>query len=115
MARLNALPVAFLLGFSLIQAQTPDTAIVHGQVVDQSHAAVSGVTVTLKNTQTGLERTTQTDGSGNFSLAGLPVAGAYDITATKSGFADAQLKAVTLEGGTTADLNLQLNVASGQS
>ena len=115
MSRLDVFPVALLIGFSLLRAQTPDTAIVHGQVVDQSHGGVGGVAVTLKNTQTGLERATQTDASGNFSLAGLPVAGAYDLTASKPGFADAQLKAVTLQGGTTADLNLQLNVASGQA
>ncbi|HXB75764.1 MAG TPA: carboxypeptidase regulatory-like domain-containing protein [Candidatus Acidoferrales bacterium] len=115
MSRYNVLPVAFLLCLSVIHGQTPDTALVHGQVLDQSRAGVSGVAVTVKNTQTGLERTTQTDAAGNFSLAGLPVAGAYDITATKTGFADAQLKGVTLAGGTTADFNLQLNVASGQS
>lgn len=115
MSRFNAIPLFCFLTYPLIQAQTPDAAIVHGQVVDQSHAGVAGVTVALKNRQTGLERTTQTDAAGNFSLAGLPVAGAYDITATKAGFADAQLNAVTLAGGTTADLNLRLNVANGQA
>src|SRR5579863_7090097 len=87
-------------GFVLaLSAQTPDTATVHGQVVDPSRAAVAGVQVTMKNTQSGLERRTQTDASGNFAIEGLPVAGAYEVTAGKSGFADAQLKAVTLQGG----------------
>src|ERR1051326_4791432 len=94
-----------------VQAQTPDAAIIRGQVVDQSRAGISGVAVSVKNLQTGLERTTETDGSGNFSLAGLPVAGTYDVTAVKSGFADAHLNGVALAGGTTADLNLQLQVA----
>lgn len=115
MSRLNAWLLTFFLSSGAIHAQTPDTAIVHGQVADPSHAAVSGVAVTVKNLQTGLERTTQTDASGGFSLGGLPVTGAYDITATKAGFADAQLKAVTLQGGTTADLNLQLTLVSGQA
>ncbi len=87
----------------------------HGQVVDPSHAAVAGVEVTLKNARSGLERKAQTDASGNFSIEGLPVAGAYDVIARKSGFADAELKQVTLQGGATADLNIQLNIASGQS
>lgn len=96
-------------------AQTPDTAAIHGQVVDPSQAAVAGVRITAKNTLTGLERTAQTDGSGSFLLAGLPVAGKYDITAAKQGFAEAHWNDVTLAGGTTADLNLQLRVAAGET
>src|SRR5882762_4734360 len=105
-----------LLALSLhLTAQTPDTAIIHGQVVDQTHSSVAGVQVTVKNTQTGLERTAQTDSSGNFSLPGLPIAGKYDIAASKPGFAEAHLGGMTLAGGTTADITLQLNVAGGQT
>jgi len=96
-------------------AQTPDTATITGQVVDPSHAAVPGVQITAKNTQTGLDRTVQTDSSGNFSIAGLPIAGTYQITAVKQGFADAHLNDITLASGTTASVNLQLNVAAGQA
>ena len=111
-ALLTVLGLAFSLG---LRAQTPDTATIHGQVVDQSHGAVAGVLVTAGNTLTGLQRTVETDTSGHFSLAGLPIAGRYDITAGKLGFAEARLSGVTLAGGTTADLNLQLDVAGGQT
>ncbi len=105
-----------VLPWSLVAfAQTPDTATVHGLVTDQTHAAVAGVQVTVKNAQTGFERTAQTDASGSFTVAGLPVAGAYTISAGKTGFAEARLSEVTLAGGTTADVNLQLNVAEGQT
>ncbi len=114
MSRLSVLFVAFFLSIPL-WAQTPDTATVHGEVVDPSRAPVAGVQLTLKNSQTGLERKTQTDATGKFALEGLPIAGAYDVTASKSGFADAELKHVTLVGGATADLSIQLNIASGQS
>jgi len=96
-------------------AQTPDTATIHGQVVDQSHAGIPAVQVTAKNTLTNLERTAQTDASGKFTIAGLPVAGNYDLTAVKEGFAEARLINTTLAGGTTADIKLQLNVAGGQT
>ena len=96
-------------------AQTPDTATIHGQAVDQSHAPLAGVSVVATNTQTGFERRAETDASGGFSLAGLPVAGQYDIRATKAGFAEAHLADVTLSGGANADLHLQLNVAGGQT
>ena len=55
----------FLCGAFCLIAQTPDTATVHGQVTDPSHGAVAGVEVAVKNSQTGLERSAQTDPSGN--------------------------------------------------
>ena len=106
---------AVLLSALPLPAQTPDTATVHGQVLDPSHAAVAGVQITVKNTQSGLERKAQTDALGKFVIESLPLAGAWEVTASKQGFADAQLKPVTLRGGTTADLNIELSVASGQS
>ncbi len=107
--------ISALFLISSVLGQTPDTATIHGNVVDQSHAAVTGVQVVAKNSLTGFERTSQTDASGNFSIGGLPVAGKYEITASKSGFTDAGLQNVSLEGGSTADVNLQLNVAGGQT
>ena len=94
----------------LLAAQTPDTATVEGHIIDQTHAAIAEVEVTATNTLTGLKRSVATDNSGNFSIGGLPIAGTYDIAATKSGFAEAHVN-VTLEGGATANVNLQLNVA----
>jgi len=47
-------------------AQTPDTATLRGQVMDQSHAAITGVEVKITNTLTGAERTARTDASGSF-------------------------------------------------
>jgi len=112
---------AWLAGFlflALIQpvsAQTPDMATIHGQVTDQSKAAVSGVEVTAVNALTGLKRTAQTDDAGYFSLAGLPIAGSYRLTARKEGFAEATLDEVTLVGGATAELSLRLNATGGQT
>src|ERR1017187_8205933 len=68
MSRLHVLPVALLFACSLVlSAQTPDTATIHGRVVDQSHAAVAGVEVTVTNSQTGWKRTAQTEDSGGGS------------------------------------------------
>ena len=100
---------------ALLLAQTPDTATLNGQVVDQSQAAVQVVQVTIINTLTGLTRRTQTNQAGKFSFLGLPVAGTYKVNASKSGFAPAQTYEVRLLGGATASIKLQLNVASGQT
>ena len=114
MSRVPPILVACFLPFGAV-GQTPDTAAVHGQVVDPSHAGIAGAQVAFKNRQTGFERKAQTDSTGNFAVEGLPVAGAYDVTASKPGFADAPLKQITLLGGASADLSIELNLASGQS
>jgi hypothetical protein len=115
MSRVRVIPVAFALTIASLSAQTPDTATIHGQVADQSHAAVPGVLLTATNRQSGLKRTARSGAAGDFSLAGLPVAGSYTITASKPGFAEASLDNVQLSGGTTAEVKLELNVASGKS
>jgi hypothetical protein len=99
----------------ILYGQTPDTATIHGQVVDQSRSAIEGVKVTAKNAQTGLERAAETTASGHFTLGGLPIAGQYTIVARKQGFAEARLDSITLAGGTSAEITLQLNVAGGET
>ena len=98
----------------LVAAQTPDTATLRGSVIDQTHAAVPMVQVTVTNTVTGLKRTAQTDDSGNYSMAGLPI-GSYDVVAGKQGFAEMKPANVVLAGGTTVDVDLQLNAAGGKT
>lgn len=108
--------VFFFAVLSLIaQAQTPDTATIRGEVIDPSQAAIAGAQVTATNALTGAKRATETDGSGHFSLSGLPIAGVYEISAMKEGFAEQRATEITLEGGTTAELKLQMNVAGGQA
>ncbi|HEY3740071.1 MAG TPA: TonB-dependent receptor [Bryobacteraceae bacterium] len=96
-------------------AQTPDTAVIRGRVVDSSQAAVPGVNVTLTNSLTGLKRTAASDNVGIYTFGGLPVAGAYELTAAKSGFADATSGRLELAGGTTAEVNLTLAPAGAQA
>jgi hypothetical protein len=98
-----------------LAGQTPDTATLHGSVVDQTHAGIAGAQITVTNSLTGLHRTTVTNGTGNFYMGGLPIAGSYGASAQKDGFAAAHLDGISLVGGSTADIELQLNVAGGQT
>jgi hypothetical protein len=107
--------LALLLCASALFCQTPDTAIVQGRVMDPSGAPAPDVQIKLINTSTALERTAKTDNSGNFTIAGLPVSGAYDLIATKSGFAEARENHITLSGGITAQVDLKLAVAATQT
>jgi hypothetical protein len=98
-----------------LAAQTPDTATLHGSVVDQTHAGIAGAEITVTNALTGLHRTAVTNGTGNFYIGGLPIAGSYGASAEKGGFAAAHLDGISLVGGSTADIELQLNVAGGET
>jgi hypothetical protein len=116
MAQWSYLSTALLFSLSaLLMAQTPDTASIRGQVVDQSHEPVADVRIQLVNTLNQAERSAQSDNSGYFSLEGLPIAGAWSVTATKPNFADAHVANLTLQGGTGAQINLQLDLAGGQT
>lgn len=112
MARLSAILTLLLCSLSFM-AQTPDAASVRGQVLDQTHAAVIGAEVKVKNAVLGIERAARTDASGQFSFTGLPV-GVYSLTVHKDKFAGLS-RDLTLVGGTAADLQLQLSVSEVQT
>ena len=99
----------------LIVAQTPDTATLRGRVLDPSQALVAGVTVSVRNTSTGLTRTVKSDGHGEFTVEALPVSGEYDVMTAKDGFAPAHVDHVQLAGGSTARVDIRLNVSSAAS
>ncbi len=103
-----------LLSTSLL-AQTPDTATIHGHILDQTRAVVSGAEITLTRAGSPLKRTTQSDRQGDFTITTLPVDSNYTITAAKAGFGPAKLAGIALEGGAAADIGIQLNVASGSA
>jgi hypothetical protein len=56
-----------------------------GTVTDTSGAVIDGATVTARNLDTGLERTTQTSGDGSYSIPELPL-GTYKVTVARDGF-----------------------------
>jgi carboxypeptidase family protein/TonB-dependent receptor-like protein len=79
------LTLAFLLcGAVSLAAQTFRGTIL-GSVTDSSGAAVSGASVSARNTATGQQRTTQTSGDGSYSIPELPI-GTYEVKASQAGF-----------------------------
>ncbi len=76
--------VFVLLAAGSLSAQTFRGTIL-GTVTDASGAVIAGAKVTVKNTGTGLERSTQTSGDGSYSIPELPI-GTYTVTVTQSGF-----------------------------
>ena len=87
--------VFLLLAAVSLSAQTFRGTIL-GTVTDPSGAVVSGAKVTVKNTGTGLERSTETSGDGSYSLPELPI-GTYTVTVTQTGFQTFVATGVTVD------------------
>ncbi len=85
-----------------------DTATVLGTVKDSSGAIISGATVTLKNIDTGITASAQTDEDGNFQFTNVKI-GNYRVSAEKQGFstAIAERVNVTVNARQRVDLSLQ--------
>ena len=75
-------------------AQGETTSAIIGQVSDASGAAVPGATVTIHNTETGLQRAATTDDSGRFNFPQLKP-GTYTVRVEAQGFEPQQNDAVT--------------------
>jgi Carboxypeptidase regulatory-like domain/TonB dependent receptor-like, beta-barrel len=89
-----------------------DTGEVAGTITDPSGAVVQNAHVTMHNTATGFERTTNTSGSGAYAISALPP-GNYDLTVTMSGFAQyKQPVVVTVGSRLTADVKLSVSAAA---
>ena len=87
------------------------TASIKGVVTDSSGAVMSGAQITIRNEQTGEERTTQTDSAGTYMAASLPL-GSYRVTVAATGMQPTSATGVLLEVGRTAIQNFTLKVAS---
>ena len=105
-----SLPAAFLwLAFTTVTAMAQVGGAISGRVEDASGRPVTGVTVTVKNLETGASRSATTDGEGNYRVLALSV-GAYQVTADKAGFKEALRNGISLRIGQEAAVNLRLQV-----
>src|SRR4029453_2783916 len=86
--------VVGLLASSPALAQS--TATVQGTVADPKGAVLPNATITVRNRGTSVERTTQTDDSGNYQVAALPV-GVYSVEVRAQGFKTQVADQVTVE------------------
>ncbi len=102
--------IAFLLMASAVYAQQASGNI-EGIVTDSSGAVVAGAEVTVTSTETGLQRTFQTDEAGRYRFAALRV-GDYTLKVSASGFAPLERKGVLVEVGRTLALDVSLQVGS---
>ena len=96
---------------SSAQAQSFERSRIDGTVADESGGLLPGVTVVVRNIDTGLAREVITDSDGRYVVPGLPP-GAYEVRAELAGFQPARQTNVTAQVGQTTSVHLALKVGS---
>ncbi len=97
------------LSLVALSALAQSTATLQGTVTDPSGAVVENAQVTARNQAISLERVVQTDASGNYQIAALPV-GVYRIEVQAQGFNPQIVSDLTLEVSRIVVQNFQLKV-----
>jgi outer membrane receptor protein involved in Fe transport len=85
-----------------------------GTVTDPNGAVVPDANVTARNIATGIERTTKTDGVGNYTLAELQT-GTYEIRVEKAGFQPATITGALVEVAGERRVDVSLTVAGADT
>src|ERR1700676_153757 len=103
-----------VLAFSFVvswSAFAQSTASIQGTVTDATGASVPNATVTVRNQNTGEERTAQTDAAGLYLVPALPV-GTYRVEVKAQGMQPMVATNLPLEVGTTARQDFNVKVAT---
>src|SRR5690349_7918529 len=85
------------------------TATIHGSVKDQSGAVLPGVSIVIKNTDTGATRETVTDDAGRYQAPQLAL-GNYQAEASLAGFRTEVRSGVKLTVGREALVDFTLSL-----
>ncbi|MFL6465184.1 MAG: carboxypeptidase-like regulatory domain-containing protein, partial [Bryobacteraceae bacterium] len=86
-------------------------ATLTGVVSDASGAVVANAQVTLRNAESGDERTTVTGSEGYYTFASVPV-GTYNLIVAAPGFQGFRATGIALGGGEKRNVNASLQLGS---
>ncbi len=105
-----------LLLLSLLVAAAPALAqrvasTIRGSVSDTSGAVIVGAKVTVKNEATGLTRTSETNASGTYAFADLPI-GTYSIDVEYPGFKASSTKGILLNVADVREIDTKLETGA---
>ena len=101
----------FLFLCAAVSAQESASGGITGQVLDATHAALPGATVTIVNAGTNAQRVATTDTEGRFTVPNLPAA-TYTVRVELAGFGTVELKDFTLREGDIAKPTITMAVAN---
>lgn len=104
-----------LAGWSVAPALAQQTHFdLAGTVTDNSGGVLPGVTVTLRNLDTGLVRTVVTNEVGKYSFPTVPPTGRWTLTAELAGFQTVTRDGLVFQANTLPQIDFQLGVATLQ-
>ena len=98
------------VGFALAQSTT---ASISGTVLDAQQAVVPNATVTVRNVETGLNRTNQTNDEGRYNFVNLPIGG-YEVTVEAASFSKYVQTGITLVVNQNAVVDVGLKTGGVQ-
>lgn len=112
---LSLVSLMFLLQANLLNvwAQTTTGSIL-GAAHDSSGAVIPGVSISIKNVETGGVRNVTTDSSGAYEVLGM-AAGTYDIQASFRGFSTQVRRGIPLTVGAAVTVHFTLAVSAVES
>ncbi len=87
------------------------SAKIEGTIADAQGGTVPDASVTATNVATGEKKTVRADGSGAYSIDGLP-AGTYTVEAIGNGFALGSKPGIVLAAGQAQQVDLTLQVGA---
>src|SRR5258708_33733955 len=92
-------------------AFAPSAATVLGTVSDATGASIPNAAVTVRNQNTGEERSTVTDATGSYQVPSLPI-GTYRVEVKSPGMQTVVASNLVLDVGSTVRQDFSLKVAS---
>jgi len=108
--RSSILAVCFSLFSLAVFAQT-DRGTITGTVADPAGAVVAGAQIEAKNVESGSVYNVASTGTGNFTLAQLPI-GNYELTVTVTGFKKFVRTNIAVQVATTTRVDVALQVGA---
>jgi hypothetical protein len=112
MRKIQAVIQLFVFLFSLVvsaNAQQAATSTLAGRIVDPQGAVIVGAKITATQITTGLQRQTETNGDGLFTIASLPP-GEYEVKVQAKGFKTLIIQSAELQVGQIASRNITLEI-----
>ncbi len=107
---------AFILVLAIVANARADVTRfdLSGTVVDGTGGVLPGVSVTLKNVDTGFVRSTVTDDQGRYSFAALNPTGRWTLSVELQGFAPQNREGLEFQANTKPEMNFRLGVGTLQ-
>src|SRR6266478_9441235 len=97
--------IALLWAASVFGQASAINGEIAGTVTDPSGAAITGATVQVTNTQTGLKQSAKTGDTGLYRITLLPL-GPYEVEVQSAGFGSKKITGIALSAGSVASVDV---------